>query len=94
MEPTIQHDPEAGKFFTTVDGREGYLRYAHRSTETVDFQSTYVPSELRGKGLAGEIVERALEWAESEGKRVIPSCWYVNEYIKRHPRFESLRAEG
>ena len=92
MEHKIQQDDDSGRFFVEVDGKEGYLRYSHRSTGTVDFQSTFVPPELRGEGIAAEIVEAALKWARSQGLKVVPSCSYVDHYLRKHPQFEDLRA--
>lgn len=92
MPHEVLHDPEQHKFYVTVDGHEGYLRYAPRGEGEVDFFSTFVPPALRGQGIAEEVVEHGLTWAEAEGHRVVPSCWYVDAYLKRHPRFEKLRA--
>ena len=89
----IQHDREAQRFFTTVNGDQGYLQYAPVSPGKVDFQSTFVPPSLRGQGVAAAIVEHALEWAEEHEYQVIPSCWYVAQFLDRHPRFQGLRAE-
>ena len=89
----IQHSPEQQKFFAVVDGAEGFLRYAPLGEGKVDFQSTFVPPALRGRGLAEAIVERGLEWAAAQGLRVVPSCWYVDALMKRTPRFQGLRAE-
>ncbi len=90
----IQHSPEQQKFFTEIDGAEGYLRYAPLGEGKVDFQSTFVPPALRGQGVAEAIVERGLQWAEEENLRVVPSCWYVDAFLRRHPRFQALRAEA
>jgi predicted GNAT family acetyltransferase len=92
MPHEVLHDPEQHKFYATVDGHEGLLRYTLKEAGQVDFYSTFVPPELRGQGIAEQIVERGLTWAEAEGYRVVPSCWYVDAYLKRHPRFEKLRA--
>lgn len=89
----IHHDPEQGRFFVPGDAGEAHLIYRQADEHTLDFRSTYVPPARRGEGLAAEIVETALLWAEGEGCRVIPSCSYVASYIDRHPRFEGLVAE-
>jgi predicted GNAT family acetyltransferase len=89
----IQHDEARRKFFTILDGEEGYMTYAPVSEGTMDFQSTFVPPSMRGKGAAGAIVQAALEWAQEKEYKVVPSCWYVDQYLNRHPRFQALRAE-
>ena len=59
---------------------------------TVNFAHTYVPPELRGRGIADEVVRYALEDAERRGLKVIPSCWFVRVYVDRHPRYAGVLA--
>lgn len=94
MDPEIRHDPEARKFSTTVDGKEAYLRYALRGEGTLDFKSTFVPPELRGRGLAAKVVARGFEYAEENGFKVIPTCPYVETWLERHPRYRELVVAG
>ena len=79
----VRHDPERRRFSAVVDGRESFLDYAVVDRDTVDYQHTYTPPEQRGRGIATEIVRVALEWARSEGKRVIPSCPFVQAHLDR-----------
>lgn len=79
----VRHDPERGRFSAVVDGRESFLDYAVVDDDTVDYQHTYTPPEQRGRGIMSEIVRFALQWASSEGKRVIPSCPFVQTHLDR-----------
>ena len=45
---------------------------------------------LRGHGVGEKLVRQALEWAREEGLRVIPSCWFVDTVVRRHPEYETL----
>jgi len=88
----IVHD-EAGQRFTLErDGQASYLVYRRRGDSTVDFVSTYTPPALRGRGIAARIVEQALQWAESQGLQVVPSCWFVAEYVERFPAWKRVLA--
>lgn len=73
-----------GKFFLIVDGLECYLVYG-RYENSVNFFSTYVPEELRGRGFARHLISHGLAWARENNLRVIPSCSAVHRYILRHP---------
>jgi predicted GNAT family acetyltransferase len=53
---------------------------------------TFVPGELRGRGLAEQLVRAALEHARAEKLRVVPACSYVAKYIERHPEYRALLA--
>ncbi len=82
----VQHDIERQRFFALVDGQESYLDYHVVDDDTVEYRRTYTPADLRGRGIGGEIVRVALEWAGTAGKRVIPSCSFVRVHIDQESR--------
>ncbi|MEN9677800.1 MAG: hypothetical protein RIS76_3696 [Verrucomicrobiota bacterium] len=51
---------------------------------------TFVPPELRGRGLAERVVRAALEHARTLGLRVVPQCSYVDSFLRRHPELADL----
>lgn len=91
MEFEIKHDIENQKFFTIIDGNEAYLKYIVTSPNLIETVKTFVPPELRGKGIAGKIVKEGLLFAQRNNYKVIPSCSYVEDFILRHPEFDELR---
>lgn len=82
----IKH--ENNRFVKTVDGMESVLEYEYYESGTIVFSHTYVPVELRGRGLATEIIKEGLEWAQKENLKVIPACSAVQRYIDRHPEYQ------
>lgn len=48
------------------------------------FHHTVVDPAFGGRGLAGILVEQALNDAKAQGKTVIPVCSYVSDWITRH----------
>lgn len=80
----IVHDQKQHRFETHIDGHCAYLVYADLGKQTLDFYRTFVPDSLRGLGIAAALTARALDFAQQEGYSVIPSCSYVDAYIKRH----------
>ncbi|HEY8901113.1 MAG TPA: GNAT family N-acetyltransferase [Chthoniobacterales bacterium] len=87
----VRHDAEKGRFEREFSGRMAVLDYHIREGRMV-ITHTFVPPEMRGGGIAGELVKRALEHARAEGLRVVPQCSYVDAYLRRHPEYASLRA--
>jgi len=87
----VTHDIDKQKFYMVVDGLESHLEYA-RMNSILNLNHTYVPNELRGKGIAGKIVKAALTYAEENNLKIIPSCSYVADYIQRHKEYEFLVA--
>ncbi|HVR97097.1 MAG TPA: GNAT family N-acetyltransferase [Thermoanaerobaculia bacterium] len=92
MDLHVQHDEARKKYYAMVDGKESVLEYTEAGDRTLNFWHTYVPPELRGRGIADEIVRVALEDAMERGFRVIPSCWFVRVYMQRHQRFQEALA--
>jgi predicted GNAT family acetyltransferase len=92
MSAEIMHDETDNKFYVVVDGSEAYLRYLVIDKNTIEMIKTYVPPELRDRGLAADIVRRGLNFAEENNLKIIPTCSYVATFIKRHKEFEHLLA--
>lgn len=92
MDYQVQHDEKARKYYTLIDGRESLLQYSEAGAGTLNYWRTFVPPELRGRGIADEIVRVALEDARERGYKVIPSCWFVRVYAERHSRYQELLA--
>lgn len=57
----------------------------------VDFTHTFVPPELRGKGLAEILVRAGLDWARQNRLSVEASCSYVALFLKRNPTLANQR---
>lgn len=85
----ITHNTEAKRFETEVDGLIGYISYQEQG-DTLIYDHTIVPSELGGRGLGSALVKHALDYAQAEGKSVVPQCSFVATYIQRHPEYQTL----
>jgi len=81
----IRHNRENHLFETDVDGHRAYLAYMDLGKQTLDFYRTFVPDELRGRGVAAVLTKAALDYAQQEGYSVIPSCSYVEAYLQKNP---------
>jgi predicted GNAT family acetyltransferase len=88
----IQHDVERHRFEARLPGGTAFLAYQPAADKVLEMYSTYVPGADRGKGVAAALVEAALAHARAEGYKVIPSCWYVALWIRRHPQCADLVA--
>ncbi|MFL6201605.1 MAG: GNAT family N-acetyltransferase [Thermoanaerobaculia bacterium] len=93
MDMEIHHDEQARRYTVTSGGQEvGLLTYRVLGDGLVDFTHTYVPPEHRGRGIAEKLVEHALEETLQRGLRFHASCWYVDAYARRYPRFQEALA--
>lgn len=85
------HDEHQQKFYVITENLESHLQYA-KLNNILDLNHTYVPYQLRGKGIAGKLVEAALEYAKQNGLKIIPTCSYVDAYFQRHPEYNDMLA--
>ena len=74
----------------TLPEGEATLAYRMLSPTVMDMTSTFVPPAARGRGTAAMLAEAALVHARENGLQVIPTCWYVGEYLEKHPAFAAL----
>ncbi|WP_277052692.1 GNAT family N-acetyltransferase [Zestomonas thermotolerans] len=80
---SINHDKAGHRFEAVVDGDRAYLAYMDLGQQTLDIYRTFVPTSLRGRGIAAALTEEALAYADRMGYTVIPSCSYVERYMER-----------
>jgi len=92
MDLDVKHDEQAGKYYALIDGLEAVCEYGPAGNGALNFFHTYVPPELRGRGVADELVRQALEDVLARGLKVIPACWFVRAYIDRHPKYQAALA--
>lgn len=79
----VSHNTGQGCFETTVQGYRAFLEYRLLDHNRIDMFHTFVPDELRGKGVAGELARAALSYANQNGLLVEPTCSYVKAYLER-----------
>ena len=51
---------------------------------------TFVPDALRGRGLAGRLLDALLADARAQGFTIVPLCPYVAAQARRHPEWDEL----
>lgn len=84
----IQHLPQEHRFVSDCGGATALLQYQLMSSPTdpnrtaIDFSSTFVPPECRGKGIAEQLVRAGIKWAKEQGYELHASCWYAAKFIR------------
>ena len=87
----VVHHPVSSRFMADVDGHQAHLDY-ELVVDEMHITPTRVPSEIGGRGVAGELVRVALDFARTEGLKVRPLCSYADAWMERHPAYADLRA--
>lgn len=95
MTPTIKigHNEKnnRGRYWTETDAGEAELVYSLSQNGRMTINSTFVPIDARGGGVALALVRRAVEDAKAAGRKVDPVCPYVDRVFDRHPEWRELR---
>jgi predicted GNAT family acetyltransferase len=91
MDIPITHEAQSRRFIAIVDGRESKVEYSLQGN-IMTILHTEVPPELGGRGIAGQLVRAALEYAREQNWRVVPVCSYAASYLDRHPEYADLLA--
>ncbi|WP_299531415.1 GNAT family N-acetyltransferase [uncultured Streptomyces sp.] len=88
--PVVRDVADRHRYEILVDGvRAGLTAYRDRDAQRVFFH-TEVDDAFAGQGLAGVLVQQALEDVRASGKRIVPVCPYVAKFLKKHEEFADL----
>lgn len=91
MNLQIEHLAERGRFQAIVDGLVCMADYRLIDGVMVITHTEVAPA-LEGRGIAGALVQAALDHARAAGLKVRPACSYARAYLKRHPESADLLA--
>ncbi|MGV3503154.1 MAG: GNAT family N-acetyltransferase [Adhaeribacter sp.] len=90
METKVNHDLEGQEFNILLGNDQAELTYAKPEEKVIDFQHTFVPEQYRNNGIADQLIQTGLQYAQQQQFRVIASCPFVAAYIRRHQEYQSL----
>ncbi len=76
----IKH--EGNRFYVRTPSGDAELLYRIEGSSMVIYR-TFVPIEERHKGIAHEMTEHAVKYAEENKLTVIPACEYADAYMKK-----------
>ncbi len=84
-----------GKFFVgeNEDDPLAIITFKQTGDNQLTVDHTYVSDELRGEGVAGELVEKVVTYAREEGKKIIPECSYAKSKIEKTPEYHDVLSE-
>ena len=85
----VIHNRAKERFEIWIDGALSELDYRLQG-HTFVIQHTGVPPALEGHGVAGRLMQAALDYAAGESLNVLPLCSYAAAYIRRHPHYNNL----
>jgi predicted GNAT family acetyltransferase len=92
MSGTVRHNEERSRYELVIDDQVvGVADYVVRGDKVV-MPHTEIAGARRGQGLGAVLVAGALDDVRRSGRTVVPSCWYVAEFIDQHEEYRDLLA--
>lgn len=85
----IEHLPEQSRFALFIgDDLAAYADYSE-ADGLRDFDHTVTEADFRGRGLAGQVVQYALDTTRQQGLKIGTSCSYVEKFVSEHPEYRN-----
>ncbi len=92
MEPTVIRNDERGRYeLRLADAIVGYADFVVEGDRVV-LPHTVIDPAHRGSGMAATLVRAALNDVVAQDRTVVPTCWYVAQFIERNPQYQDLVA--
>jgi len=90
----VYHNTEQKRFEIRLGEEFAELTYALQGENTLVLLHTGVPPAWEGRGIGSRLVKAVLEYARAHRYRIVPLCSFVVAYLRRHPEYNDLLAEG
>lgn len=95
MDRPVAHDDrkDGGVFFIEQDGkRVAEMTYRRLGDAHILIDHTLVDPGLRGKGVARQLLDAAVDWARGNSIRISATCSYVVVQFARDPSLRDVQA--
>jgi len=89
----IRNNTDRKRFEAEVEGHIAFIDYIAAKGK-IFLTHTEVPSQLGGRGIGSALVKGVLEELEKGGDKLFPLCPFVAAYLRRHPEWQRLLADG
>ncbi|NLM25889.1 MAG: N-acetyltransferase [Firmicutes bacterium] len=66
------------------------ITYQAAGNNCIKANRTYVSEELRGQGIAKQLLDRLVSFARAENLKIIPVCSYVKVQFERDPSYQDV----
>lgn len=81
----VRDNKSLSRFELDVEGAVAFADY-RLAPGTVIITHTETPCALRGRGIASQLVQGALERIRDDGLKVVAGCSFVVDYLRKHPQ--------
>jgi predicted GNAT family acetyltransferase len=90
--PEVRHEPEQSRYALVAGGEVVAVAEYRDDGNRVVMHHTYTEPRHRGQGYAAQLVQGALDDLRTRGRTIVPTCWFVAEFVDSHPEYRDLVA--
>ncbi|MET7299181.1 GNAT family N-acetyltransferase [Embleya sp. NPDC005575] len=88
--PTVRQVADKHRYEIRIDDAfAGLTMYRDRGEQRV-FYHTRIDDAFAGRGLASVLVREALNDVRATGRRIVPVCPYVKQFLGKHGEFADI----
>jgi predicted GNAT family acetyltransferase len=87
----VRDNKAQSRFELDIEGAMAFANYRLTSSSVI-ITHTETPRALRGRGIASQLVQGALQLIRGDGLKVVAGCGFVVDYLRKHPEFADLVA--
>lgn len=87
----VRNNTALGRYELDIDGTVAFANYRLAPGKVI-ITHTETPRALRGRGIASQLVQGALEQIRADGAKVVAGCSFVADYLDKHPEFADIAA--
>lgn len=90
----VRKDDARSRYELVEDGEAviGFADFRLQGDDLVVFDHTVIDPDRRGEGLGAVLVQGALDDVRPTGRKVVPVCWYVGQFMDTHAGYADLAA--
>lgn len=89
----IQHKQlnHKGAFFIEIESvKKAHMSYSMAGTDKLIIDHTEVSEDLRGKGTAQKLVEKAVLYARENNIKILPLCTFANTVMTKNKDYQDI----
>ncbi|WP_010288656.1 GNAT family N-acetyltransferase [Kurthia massiliensis] len=87
----MEFSQEEGRFFIEDNGNTlAEITFTQPNDEFFIIDHTFVDDQLRGQGIANQLVKKVVDKARADDKTIIPLCPFAKGQFERIPEYEDV----
>ncbi|WP_020617428.1 GNAT family N-acetyltransferase [Paenibacillus daejeonensis] len=72
------------------DHKDAEIHFVRNGEDSIIIDHTIVSDSLRGQGVGQALVERVVEYARTEGVKIMPLCPFAKRQFDRHEAYADV----